>query len=74
MFGGPNGEKYTYRDLAPKPPSNLTAVMDSGLVKLTWNKNTEADFNVHRVYRDTVPDFTVPYNKNNCSTFRHSIF
>ena len=57
LYGGPYGEKYTYRDLAPKPPSNLTAVMDSGLVKLTWNKNTEADFNVYRVYRDTVPDF-----------------
>ncbi|MBK7229375.1 MAG: hypothetical protein IPH97_11050 [Ignavibacteriales bacterium] len=57
LFGGPLGEKYTYRDLAPKPPSNLTAIMDSGLVKLTWNKNTEADFSVYRVYRDTVPDF-----------------
>lgn len=57
LYGGPHGEKYTYRDLAPKPPSNLTAVMDSGLVKLTWNKNTEADFSVYRVYRDTVPDF-----------------
>ena len=57
LYGGPYGEKYTYRDLAPKPPSNLTAIMDSGLVKLTWNKNTEADFSVYRVYRDTVPDF-----------------
>ena len=57
IWGGPYGEKYTYRDLAPKPPSNLTAVMDSGLVKLTWNKNTEADFYHYRVYRDTVPDF-----------------
>ena len=57
LYGGPYGEKYTYRDLAPKPPSNLTAVMDSGLVKLKWNKNTEADFYRYRVYRDTVPDF-----------------
>ncbi|MBK7378271.1 MAG: right-handed parallel beta-helix repeat-containing protein [Ignavibacteriales bacterium] len=57
LWGGPYGEKYTYRDLAPKPSSNLTAVMDSGLVKLTWNKNTEADFYHYRVYRDTVPDF-----------------
>ncbi|MFZ1519920.1 MAG: hypothetical protein WAU11_14150 [Ignavibacteriaceae bacterium] len=57
IYGGPYGDKYTYRDLAPKPPSNLTVVIDSGLVKLTWNKNTEADFSVYRVYRDTVPDF-----------------
>ncbi|RLC51074.1 MAG: hypothetical protein DRI23_05785 [Candidatus Cloacimonadota bacterium] len=57
LFGGPYGEIYTYRDLAPKPPSNLTAEYDSGLVKLTWNKNTEADFYRYRVYRDTVPNF-----------------
>jgi hypothetical protein len=57
MFGGPLGESYTYQDLAPKPPRNLTASMDSGLVHLKWNKNTEADLFRYRVYRDTVPDF-----------------
>jgi len=57
MFGGPLGQKYTYQDLAPKPPRNLTASMDSGLVQLKWNKNTEADLFRYRVYRDTVPDF-----------------
>jgi hypothetical protein len=57
MFGGPLGQKYTYQDLAPKPPRNLTATMDSGLVHLKWNKNTEADLFRYRVYRDTVPDF-----------------
>jgi len=57
MFGGPYGQKYTYQDLAPKPPRNLTASMDSGLVHLKWNKNTEADLFRYRVYRDTVPDF-----------------
>jgi hypothetical protein len=57
MFGGPYGESYTYQDLAPKPPGNLSAVMDSGLVHLKWNKNTEADLFRYRVYRDTVPDF-----------------
>ncbi len=57
MFGGPYGEEYTYMDLAPKPPANLTAVYDSGLVKLAWNKNTETDFSRYRVYRDTVPNF-----------------
>src|SRR5690606_16067034 len=57
VWGGPYGEKYTYRDLAPKPPSNLTGVVDSGLDNLRWNKNTEADFYRYRVYRDTVPNF-----------------
>ncbi len=57
MFGGPLGESYTYQDLAPKPPANLTATMDSGLVHLKWNRNTEADLFRYRVYRDTVPDF-----------------
>jgi hypothetical protein len=57
MFGGPLGQKYTYLDLAPKPPRNLTATLDSGLVLLKWNKNTEADLYRYRVYRDTVPNF-----------------
>ncbi|QQS36216.1 MAG: hypothetical protein IPM56_18575 [Ignavibacteriales bacterium] len=57
IFGGPLGQKYTYMDLAPKPPRNLIASLDSGLVHLTWNKNTEADLFRYRVYRDTVPDF-----------------
>ncbi|MBT8379151.1 MAG: hypothetical protein KJN64_07965 [Ignavibacteria bacterium] len=57
LYGGPYGEIYTYRDLAPKPPKNITAEYDSGLVKLTWDRNTEADFFRYRVYRDTVENF-----------------
>ena len=63
LFGGPLGESYTYQDLAPKPPRNLTASMDSGLVHLKWNKNTEADLFRYRVYRDTVPDFVYDTTK-----------
>jgi hypothetical protein len=54
IYGGPYGETYTYQDLAPRPPHNLTAAIEGGLVKLSWNKNTEADFSHYRVYRDTV--------------------
>jgi hypothetical protein len=54
LYGGPYGETYTYNDLAPRPPHNVTAVIEDGLVKLTWNKNTEADFHHYRIYRDTV--------------------
>jgi hypothetical protein len=54
LYGGPYGWTYTYEDLAPRPPHNLTATIEEGLVKLTWNKNTEADFSHYRIYRDTV--------------------
>jgi hypothetical protein len=40
-------------DLAPRPPHNVTAVNENGLIKLTWNKNTEADFSHYRIYRDS---------------------
>jgi parallel beta-helix repeat protein len=54
LYGGPYGWTYTYQDLAPRPPHNVTAAIEEGLVKLTWNKNTEADFSHYRIYRDTV--------------------
>ena len=43
LFGGPYGQIYTYHDLAPKPPRNLTASVQGKAVTLKWNKNTEAD-------------------------------
>ena len=54
LYGGPYGWTYTYNDLAPRPPHNVTAVIEDGLVKLTWNKNTEADFSHYKIYRDSV--------------------
>ena len=54
LYGGPYGWTYTYQDLAPRPPHNVTATIEGGLVKLTWNKNTEADFSHYRIYRDTL--------------------
>jgi hypothetical protein len=54
LYGGPYGWTYTYQDLAPRPPHNVTAIVEGGLVKLTWNKNTESDFSHYRIYRDTV--------------------
>jgi hypothetical protein len=54
LYGGPYGWTYTYQDLAPRPPHNVTALIEDGFVKLTWNKNTEADFSHYRIYRDTV--------------------
>jgi hypothetical protein len=54
LYGGPYGWTYTYEDLAPRPPHSVTATIEEGLVKLNWNKNTEADFSHYRIYRDTV--------------------
>jgi hypothetical protein len=75
LYGGPFGEIYTYQDLAPKPPRNLTAEVDS-IIKLRWNKNTEADFNYYNLYRDTVKNFTIDTTKLVASvtdTFYHHI-
>ncbi len=58
IYGGPLGESYTYLDLPPRPPVNLSATVDSGYVKIKWNRNTEADFNHYKLYRDTTADFT----------------
>lgn len=57
LYGGPYGEVYTYNDLAPRPPHNVTASIDDGFVKLLWDKNTEADLSYYRVYRDTLNNF-----------------
>ncbi|MCW8818322.1 MAG: right-handed parallel beta-helix repeat-containing protein, partial [Ignavibacteriaceae bacterium] len=35
LYGGPYGWTYTYQDLAPRPPHNVTATIEEGLVKLT---------------------------------------
>jgi hypothetical protein len=59
MYGGPDGETYKYDDLAPKPPRNLTAVIDTSIITLNWNKNTEADTAYYNLYRDTIPGFTI---------------
>ena len=59
MYGGPFGETYTYQDLAPLAPRNLSAVVDSNYITVRWNRNTEADTAFYKVYRDTVINFTI---------------
>lgn len=63
MYGGPFGEIYTYQDLAPRPPRNLTAVVDSSRVRLKWNKNTEADTSHYKIYRSITPNFIIDSTK-----------
>jgi hypothetical protein len=63
MYGGPFGETYTYQDLAPLAPRNLSAVVDSHNITVKWNRNTEADTSFYKVYRDTVSGFTIDSTK-----------
>jgi len=58
LYGGPFGESYAYQDLPPKPPRNLTAVVDSEYITLSWNQNTEADFKSYTLFKDTTANFT----------------
>ena len=62
LYGGPYGESYIYVDLPPRTPVNLAVNVDS-LIKLRWNRNTEADFSYYNVYRDTVFNFTIDSTK-----------
>jgi hypothetical protein len=59
LYGGPFGEQYHYVDLAPRTPINLNATLDSLTIGITWNKNTEPDFNHYNVYRDTTKNFEI---------------
>ena len=63
MYGGPFGEIYTYQDLAPRPPRNLSAVVDSNRVRIKWNKNTEADTSHYNIYRSTTANFIIDSTK-----------
>jgi hypothetical protein len=57
LYGGPFGERYKYLDFAPMPPRNLSAVVDSEYIQLSWNPNTETDFMSYSLYRDTTANF-----------------
>ncbi len=57
LYGGPLGESYTYLDLPPRSPVNLSATVDTGYILIKWNKNTEADLGYYNLYRDTTENF-----------------
>jgi len=61
MYGGPYGISYTYLDYPPKPPVNISSVIDYDSMKviLNWERNSESDFSHYRIYRDTT-SFTLP--------------
>ncbi|HRQ55167.1 MAG TPA: hypothetical protein PL018_12980 [Ignavibacteriaceae bacterium] len=63
LYGGPFGETYTYQDLAPLAPRNLSAIVDTNTILVKWNRNTEADNSYYNVYRDTVIGFQIDSTK-----------
>jgi hypothetical protein len=63
LYGGPYGESYIYYDLPPRPPVNLTASVDSSIITLKWNKNTEADFSHYNLFYDTTKNFQIDSTK-----------
>ncbi|NUM61692.1 MAG: hypothetical protein HUU44_06020 [Ignavibacteriaceae bacterium] len=63
LYGGPYGESYFYIDLPPRTPVNLTANIDSNIVTLKWNKNTEADFSYYNLFYDTTKNFQIDSTK-----------
>jgi hypothetical protein len=58
LYGGLYGDVYNYLDLPPHSPVNLTGKIDTGIVTLKWNPNTEADFSHYKLFRDTIAGFT----------------
>src|SRR3989339_765026 len=62
-YGGPLGKLYEYLDLPPHSPRGIISAIDSGLVSVSWKKNTEADFFRYRVYRDTTKGFVIDSTK-----------
>src|SRR5690606_9267431 len=67
-YGGPYGESYTYQDLAPRQPVNISGLVDTSYILLSWNRNSEADTSHYNIYRDTIPDFTIDSTKLIAST------
>ncbi|MBV6421534.1 MAG: hypothetical protein DAHOPDDO_02809 [Ignavibacteriaceae bacterium] len=63
LYGGPYGESYIYIDLPPRTPVNLTANIDSNIVTLKWNKNTESDFSYYNLFYDTTKNFQIDSTK-----------
>ncbi len=61
LYGGLWGESYKYVDYPPRAPRNVNAVIDTNnnsIINISWNRNTEADFDYYNLYSDTTANFT----------------
>ncbi len=60
-MAGHGENSYKYVDYPPRAPRNLNAVVDTNnnsIINISWNRNTEADFDYYNLYRDTSANFT----------------
>ncbi len=73
LYGGPYGESYSYKDLAPKKPKITLVKKQNGEVKLNWRGGTEADFNSFSLYRSRDPQF-IPNDNNKIFTGIDTLF
>ncbi len=55
------GGTYTYQNLAPRAPVNLSGAVNksNNTIVLNWNRNSEADTAYYNVYRDTTEIFLI---------------
>lgn len=57
-YGGTFGESYSYNDMAPKIPVNVSAALfTNNVIILKWNKNYERDLKSFKIYADTLKGF-----------------
>jgi len=59
-YGGPGSENYEYFDLPPLTPDSLNAIASASFdtIYIDWRYNTESDFNLYQLHRDTLSGFT----------------
>jgi hypothetical protein len=58
FYDSPVDSGYSFDNIAPSPPMNLTAAYNTGSGnQLAWDPSPDEDFQFFRVYRDTDPDF-----------------
>jgi hypothetical protein len=84
LYGGPFGQNYPYKDLAPKKPKFTLATSPptpllkgegstDRVVELHWRGGTEADFNSFSLYRSRDPLF-IPDDNNKIFTGIDTLF
>jgi len=73
LYGGPFGQSYTYKDLAPKKPKFTFISKQNGNVNFQWRGGTEADFNSFSLFRSRDPLF-VPYDDNKIYSGTDTLF
>jgi hypothetical protein len=73
LYGGPFGQSYIYKDLAPKKPKFTLISKQNGKVNFNWRGGTEADFNSFSLHRSRDPLY-IPDDNNKIYTGIDTLF